>query len=122
MTAEEDAEEKAQAFFPESGPDKNDMTASYLPDDDEWLAKTHLDVGDAAAIAALSELGTMFPEVDDLQPLVDGFLEEYLKGKISENDARDEFKDILVSMHGGNVGENKGSGMVVNALAPEEDD
>lgn len=113
----------SQVAFPESGPDKMEMTASYLPEDDDWPAKSILDVGDPAAIAALSQLGQMFPEVDDLQPLVDGFVEEFLKSRTSVGGkSREEYRDMIMAMHGGNVGENKGSGMVVNALAPEDDD
>lgn len=120
---DDESEPAGQAVFPESGPGRDEMTNSFIPGEDEWPAKTILDEGDPAAIAALSQMGEMYPEVDDLQPLINGFIHVFLKSKTSiRGRSREEIKDILMAMHGGNVGENKGSGMVVNALAPEDDD
>lgn len=84
------------------GPNKNDMAADYMPHADHWAAKTRLDPHDPAAIGGLSEIGTMFPEVDDLQPVIDNVLEEFLPAKTSVGGrSRDEYGDILMSMFGG---------------------
>lgn len=116
----EEAEDAAEAFFKESGPGPNEMANSYLPGDDEILAKTILDVNDPAAIAALRNLEAIYPEVDDLQPLVDGVLDEFLVGKTSVGGrSREEFREILVNMYGGSTDDETGS-IALQAVAPED--
>jgi hypothetical protein len=94
-------EPAAQAFYPNSGPDREGMVADYLPGSDDWQAKTNVDLTDPAAIAALKQFGAIYPEVDDLQDIIDGFLHEFLKTKTSVKGAgRDEYRSIMEAMYG----------------------
>lgn len=117
---EEDVEDVAEAFFKESGPGREEMASDYLPESDDWLAKTLLDTNDPAAIAALSNLGRIYPEVDDLQPFVDSVLDEFLRGKTSvEGRSREEYRKILMSMYGASDSED--DSLAMQLVAPEDD-
>lgn len=120
---DDDSEPEASPIYPSKGPNREDMASSYLPEGEDWLAKTAVDLEDPAAIAALSEFGSMYPEVDDLQELIDGFLHHFLKGKTSIGGrSREEYRSILVSMYGGNIDEDTARGAFIDALASDIDD
>lgn len=118
---DDEEQSEAEVFFNTGGPEREEMTGDYLPESDDWLAKTLLDVNDPAAIAALRNLGEIYPEVDDLQPLVDGVLDEFLRGKTSiSGRSRDEYRKILMSMYGG-TGDDDDVSSAVQLVAPEDD-
>lgn len=103
----DEPEPAAQPVYPQKGPGREDMVHSYLPNEDDWTAKTILDLNDPAAIAALQQFDTMFPEVDDLQPMIDTFIDEFLKGRTSVGgEARNEYQRIFESMFGGHPDED----------------
>lgn len=122
MTDDETAEDEdvPEAIFPNRGPNREGMVSEYLPEQHDWEAKTNLNLSDPAAIAALSNFGRMFPEVDDLQPLIDDFLEHFLKSKTSvAGKSRDEYRKIFMAMYG--KGEEDGQGKALQLVAPDED-
>jgi len=117
-----DDEPEAQPLYPEKGPNREEMAAEYLPGEHDWEAKTILDVSDPAAVAALSEMGEMYPEVSDLQPLIDEFMHHFLKSRTSVGgESRQDYRDILISQFGGNVDENARDA-IVSAFAGDLDD
>jgi hypothetical protein len=119
-TDDDSTDDVAETFLQDSGPGRDEMAADYLPGDDDWLAKTHLDVGDPAAIAALRNFAEIYPEVDDLQPLIDGALDELLRGRTSVGGmSREEYRSILENMYGGKSGDEQGTAMQL--VAPEDD-
>lgn len=118
---DDEEQDVAEAFFKDSGPGREEMASDYLPQSDDWLAKTLLDVNDPAAIAALRNLGEIYPEVDDLQPLVDGVLDEFLRGKTSVGGrSREEYRKILMSMYG-KTDDDDGQSVALQAVAPDDD-
>lgn len=106
------------------GPDREDMVSSYIPEQEDWLAKTVLDINDPGRIAALREFGTIFPEVEDLQPVIDEFLDRFLRGKTSLGGmSRGEYQDIFMSMYGGKNDSGKKAGqMLAEAFAADLND
>lgn len=104
MTNAADADgqqEQPQVLRPQSGPDKDEMASDYLPEGEDWLAKTALDINDPQRVAALHQFGEMFPEVEGLQPMIDEFVQDFLKGRTSVNaQSREEYTKILQSMFG----------------------
>lgn len=117
----DDEEDVAEPIFPESGPGREEMVADYLPESDDWPAKTHLDATDPAALAALSNMGEMFPEVDDLQPLIDDALVMFMKSKTSvKGMSRDEYKSIMQSMYG-KSSDGDGQSTAMKLVAADED-
>ena len=119
-TDDESTDDVAETFLQDSGPGRDEMASDYLPGDDEWLGKTNLDTGDPAAIAALRNFAEIYPEVDDLQPLIDGALDELLIGRTSVGGvSRQEYKDILEGMYGGKSEDGQGTAMQL--VAPDDD-
>lgn len=118
----DNGEPEAQAFIPDKGPNRDEMAANYLPGEDDWLAKTILDLDDPHAVAALRRIETMFPEVDNLQPVIDEFIDDYLKGRTSvQGQSREEYEGIIKAMFGGGGEEGQGS-TIRMALGAEEED
>lgn len=117
----EEIEDAAEAFFKDSGPGPNEMANDYIPEGDDWLAKTILDVNDPAAIAALRNFEEIYPEVEDLQPLVDGALDQFLKGKTSVGGrSREEYRKILMAMFG-QSDDDDGQSIALQAVAPDDE-
>lgn len=118
----DDDQPAAEAVSIDSGPDRNEMASEYMPASEEWEAKTILDLSDPAAVAALSQIGDFYPEVDDLQEPIDEFLEMFLKSRTSvAGKSREEYEGILQSMFGGKPEDNVGNA-VASMLAGDLDD
>jgi hypothetical protein len=124
---EEEEEEDDSGFedgvlHADKGPNPNEMASDYLPESDQWAAKTVLDEHDPGAIAALRHFDVMFPEVEELQPLIDGVIDEHLPARTSvQGNSRDEYREIIMSMFGGQ-GTVEESKAWVAALGADEDD
>jgi len=119
---EDEEEEEAEILRGDSGPNPNEMASEYLPESDQWAAKTVLDEHDPGAIAALRHFEVMFPEVEELQPLIDGVIDEHLPARTSvQGNSRDEYREIIMSMFGGQ-GTVEESKAWVAALGADEDD
>jgi len=119
---DDDEQPDARPVFPDRGPNREAMTSDYLPGSDDWLAKTLLDINDPAAVAALSQLGEMYPEVEQLQPFVDETLTEFFKAQTSVGGmSREEYEDILRSMYGNNS-DKSGTNVVMKALGADDED
>lgn len=96
--------------------------ASYLPEQDDWLSKTVLDLNDPGRVAALSQIGTMYPEVEGLQPLIDKFLHDLERGRTSiGGQSRDDYRAIFQSMYGGGPEDSAGN-KLAEALAADLND
>lgn len=104
------------------GVSKNELTENYLPEQEDWIAKTVLSSQDDAAIAALKQMGRLYPEVEELQPIIDGFIHDFVRARTSIGGAsRQEYKDILQSVHGSSAGESS-SGKILAAMGVEQED
>lgn len=101
---------------------KNELAESYLPGEDEWSAKTILDLEDPHRIASLRQFDKLFPEVQELQPVIDEFLEEFLPAKTSvAGQSRQEATEILKAMHGANTDEDNTGAQLAAALGADVD-
>lgn len=117
----DESDEQPEPIYPQSGPGREDMVSGYLPDQEDWEAKSVIDLSDPAAIAALENFGRMFPEVEDLQPMIDDFLHHYLKSRTSVGGAsRDEYKEIFQAMYGSS-GDGEGNSKAMKLVAADED-
>lgn len=102
---------------------REEMVASYLPEESDWDAKTVMEIGDPGAVAALRQFHQMFPEVEGLQPVIDEFLDDYLRSRTSVGgQSRKEYKDILQAMMGGTPEDNSTGKALAKAFGVEEDD
>jgi hypothetical protein len=116
-------DDEIAAFTTSGGPSPEDMAGEYLPEQDDWQAKTILDLTDPAAVASLRQMQAMYPEVHDLQPLIDEFLDEFMKTRTSVGgQSREEYRNILMSMFGGGqVDENTARNAVIDAMAQDNE-
>lgn len=122
--ADENGEQDVDVIYPGRGPDREEMAADWLPGEDDWLAKTVLDLNDPHAVAALRQFDQMFPEVDDLQPVIDEFIDEFLKGRTSvKGQARKEYQRAIESMFGGHPDSDANKwGAMMTALGADDED
>lgn len=119
-----DPEYDVQSVVMDQGPNREEMVQSFIAKEDEWGAKTALELHDPAVIAALRQFGTIFPQVEDLQPSIDQFLDEFLMLRTSlEGKSRDEIRDILMAMYGKSGGSGGDFGRAfARALGAEDDE
>lgn len=92
------------------GPEKLDLVNEYLADKEDWPAKTVLDVGDPRRLAALTQFHRLFPSCSHQQPILDEFLETWMKARTSrgvkteggaiQGQSRKDFKEILMALWG----------------------
>lgn len=103
------------------GPNREDMVSSYLPAAEDWPAKTVLELNDPGRIAALAQFDRLFPEVEDLQPVINEFLDQFLRAKTSvAGMSRSEYQSIFESMYGGRPNDDKKVGqMLAEAFAAD---
>lgn len=121
---DENGDEKAaDTLHAQSGPDREEMASNYLPETNNWSAKTFLDTRDPAAIAALRQLGEMYPEVEELQRFVDEVVDEFMQAQTSVGgQSRREYKAILQSMYGSNPDEKGQGDVIMQALGADDED
>lgn len=101
---------------------KNEMLDGYLPGDEDWVAKTVLDLDDPATIAALLQFGEIYPEVEEVQPIIDSFVHDFVRGKTSIGGAsRQEYKAIFESVYGGGADEDSSGQVLAQALGVDTD-
>lgn len=112
------------ALSVEQGPDREQMANAFMPGDDEWDAKSLLDINDPGRIALLSIYSDIMPGMDPLQPVLDEFVEEFLKSRTSvEGQSRDDIRSILESMYGKRgEGEGGGVGVLMQGLGVDDED
>lgn len=114
-------EDVAEPVFPQSGPGREEMVGDYLPGSEEWQAKTNLDVNDPAAVAALRSFGQIYPEVDELQELIDDFLDDFMQTKTSvAGMSREEYRKIMMAMYGSSDGD-EGSNVALRMVGADDE-
>lgn len=118
--SEDNETDDIEAIQFDSGPNRDEMVSAFLPEGDDWDAKTILDLEDPAAVAALRQFGQLFPEVDNLQPVIDEFLADFLKTRTSVGgQGRSEYVDILKAMYGANDGDDDFANAFASALGAD---
>lgn len=81
---------------------KLDLISDYLPEKDDYKAKTVLAETHPETIAAIENLTEMYPEIEHLEDMLINFVHNFEKRQISVNGrSREEFLDILTAMSGG---------------------
>lgn len=101
----------------------NEMASQYLPDSDAHIEKTLLDVNDPARVAALRNMGKMFPEVRDLQDVIDDFVDDFVRSRPSVGgESREEYTGILKSMYGNHENDDGTASKLFQALTGDVED
>jgi len=118
-------EEGAETILPGKGPNREEMVSKFLPPEDDWDAKTQLDLNDPARVALLRNYGDLMPEVAHMQDTLDAFLTDYEKSRTSVGGiGREQYVSIMRAMFGADDDEDDAASMFAEALgaaADEED-
>lgn len=102
------------------GTGKNELAEAFLPK--ETVEKTILDLEDPHRVAILRQMDKLYPEVAELQAVIDPFLDDYLQAKPSINAlSRDQAVEILTAMHGANTDEDNTGAQLAAALGADVD-
>lgn len=125
MTDEEPQEDDEPAVSTtlggRSGPNKTELAQAFLPD--ETIEKTILDLEDPHRVAVLRQFDQLYPEVAELQSVIDPFLDEYLRAKPSiGGKSRQEAVEVLKAMHGVDNEETSTGAQLAAALGADIDE
>lgn len=94
-----------------------DLINNYLPEKNDYEAKTILKPNHPQKIATLKALPLMIPEIKDHSEVIDTWLDHYLKSITSiEGMSRDEFLQILNSLSGGKETTSPRNDTLLNSL------
>lgn len=103
------------------GPGKTELASEFLPG--ETVEKTILDLEDPHRVAVLRQLDQLYPEVAELQSVIDPFLDEFLQAKPSiGGQSRQEAVEVLKAMHGVDNDENNTGAQLAAALGADVED
>lgn len=81
---------------------KLDLIQDYLPEKEDYPAKTVLSQEHPEIIAAIENLTEMYPEIEHLEEMLMQFVASFEKRQISvQGRSRQEFLDILAGLSGG---------------------
>lgn len=81
---------------------KTQLISDYLPEQNDWPAKTVLAEEHPEIIAGIEQLTDLYPEVEHLERTIFEFVAQFEKRRTSINGrSRQEFLDILAGMAGG---------------------
>lgn len=96
-------EEEPQYRVNKKGPDREEMVETYIPSEDQWVAKSVLDIHDPGRVSGLKIKKELFPWGERHQPKIDNYLETFLPARTSvEGNSRKELLKIFTSMFGVN--------------------
>jgi len=120
-----DPEEAAETIIPGKGPNREEMVSKFLPPEDDWDAKTQLDLNDPARVALIRNYASLMPEVAHMQDTLDSFVTDFEKSRTSvKGVGREQYVSIMKAMFGASDDEDDAASMFAEALgaaADEED-
>jgi hypothetical protein len=114
----------ATTFQPNSGPGREEMANAFLPEGDEWDAKTMLDISDPHRVALVRNYSEIMPETDHWQEPLDDFTTDFVKAQTSVGGtAREQIVETIKAMFGVDDGnENSAVNAFAEALGAGDDD
>jgi len=126
LDSEDIVDEESQLMFgyKDSGNDTEpiELLANYLPDTQDYGAKTILDESHPELISALELLPSLYPEVQEFEDELLQFLNNYEKRLTSvDGRSRDEFVRILEALTGGRAGESNTQETVIESVLGQMD-
>jgi hypothetical protein len=120
-----DKEEDLMFGYGSSSEEPIDLLSDYLPERDDYAAKTVITKEQVHLLAALEQLSVLFDELDEYDRVIQEWIKAYEKRLTSVHGlSRDEFVKILVAMQGGSVDSESQRGMlekVLNSNIGEDD-
>lgn len=120
----DDIESEQELMFGYGGEGRKpmDLMADYLPDQEDYGAKTVLTKEQVHLLAGLEQLVTFYPEIQHREKVIIQWIAAYEKRMTSVHGlSRDQFLKILVSMNGGSINAEGSSGILEKVLKADMD-
>lgn len=121
----DDVEKEEELMFGYGGSSKEpvELLGDYLPENQDFAAKTVLTSEQVHLLGNLEQLTTFFEEVDEYDEVIQEWIEAYEKRQTSVRGlSRNEFVEILVSLNGGSVDSESSKGMLEKVLDADTGD
>lgn len=100
-----------------------ELLANYLPEQNDYGAKTRLDEKHPELLSALELMTHFYPEISDMENELKQFIHSYEKRLTSvDGKSRDEFVRILEALTGGKGGVQKDKGSVIESVLGQMND
>lgn len=107
VDAEDVSDEEQDLMFAytdrdDDGTDPIELLSAYLPDEDDWSAKTRLNEEQPAKLNGVELLTEFYPEIEEYDELLKRWVYDYEKRLTSvEGVGREEYVKILEALTGG---------------------
>jgi hypothetical protein len=114
-----------QLMFGYGGKDRQpvELLSDYLPEKEDYGAKTVLTPEQVHLLAALEQLTTFFDEVEEYDEVIEQWIRSYEKRMTSAHGlSRQEFLEILVAMQGGSTDNSSQRGILEKMLSTDMED
>lgn len=99
-----------------------ELLSDYLPEKEDYAAKTVLTKEQVHLLAGLEQLTVFFDEIEQYDDAITQWIEAYEKRLTSvQGLSRQEFLEILVAMQGGSVDSESQKGMLEKVLGTDLD-
>lgn len=124
----EDIEDEDELMFGRGGSGKKplDLLESYLPEREDYGAKTVITKEQVHLLAGLEQILNFYPELEHREDVIIEWIAAYEKRMTSVHGlSRSEFLDILISMNGGSPNDEDSAGFlqrIMDADIGDEDD
>jgi len=115
----DDVESEQELMFGYGGQGQSpmDLMADYLPETNDYGAKTVLSKEHVHLLAGLEQLITFYPELEHREDVITEWIAAYEKRMTSVHGlSRDQFLKILVSMNGGSIKYEDSDGILQKVL------
>lgn len=120
---EDDVKDAVNTILSSGGADREEMVSEYLPDDEDWDAKTQLDIDDPHKLALIRNYSDVMPEMSHWQGTLDKFATDFVKAQTSvAGDSRSDYRAILTSMFGSKDDGREAVSAFAKALGADDND
>lgn len=125
MSSEESSTDEELIFGSYGGGTREpvDLLSDYVPEKEDWGAKTKLKDEQVAKLIAVEMLPDLYPELEHRRGLIYQWIDQYEKRLTSVGGmSRAEYHDILVAISGGRVSADETKGLLERIMTEDVTD
>lgn len=122
MSGEDDQTDEELIFGSYGGGSREpvDLLSDYIPEKEDWAAKTKLKDEQVAKLIALEMIPDLYPELEHRRGLIYQWIDQYEKRLTSVNGmSRAEYHDILIAISGGRVSADDTKGLLERIMTED---
>jgi hypothetical protein len=113
----------AETFQPDTGPGREEMANAFLPEGDEWDAKTMLDISDPQRVALVRNYHEIMPETEHWEEPLGSFTDDFVKSQTSVGGtSREQIVETIKAMFGVDDGDESGLNAFARALGADDEE